>query len=326
MRKAIWIRAMSFGAAAGALSLAAPASAQIPVDDPRLKTNQFDIQYVEPVNPAHIPIYEMKKKSRILEGLQDVLSPFRLPKRITIKIEGCNGVINSYFEVDTIKVCYEYLDYMMKHTPKSVRQGLTPHDALIGPTLDVFLHEWGHGIVRVLDIPFFAKEEDVADALATYILLSFAKDDARRLILGASFFGDEEVKEEHGKSPELSAIADSHSLPAQRYYNRWCMAYGYDKELFADAIEIGMLPPNRVKWCKYEWQSNEYAFQQLIEPYIDQDLKKVVKSKHWFMFETPVAATFNRPQIAKSPDTQPQPAGAQNSQTQPNQPPQGAAR
>ena len=88
-----------------------------------------------------------------------------------------------------------------------------------------------------------------------------------------------------------------------------------------------MLPPNRVKWCKYEWQSNEYAFQQLIEPYIDQDMKKVVKSKHWFMFETPVSATFVKPQpqIAKSPDTQPQPAGASRG-PEAGPPPQGAAR
>ncbi|HKY87833.1 MAG TPA: DUF4344 domain-containing metallopeptidase [Pseudorhodoplanes sp.] len=304
MSTAIWIRALAFGAAAVVLLSVTPAFAQIPVDDPRLKTNQFDIQYVEPKNPAHIPIYEMKKKSRILEGLQEFLSPFRLPKRITIKIEGCDGVINSYFEVDTIKICYEYLDYMQKHTPKSVRQGLTPHDALIGPTLDVFLHEWGHGIVRVLDIPFFAKEEDVADALATYILLSFAKDDARRLILGASFFGDEEVKEEHGKSPELSAIADSHSLPAQRYYNRWCLAYGYDKELFADAIEIGMLPPNRVRWCRWEWDTNADAFVRLIKPYIDQDLMKKVMAKRWFEFESPVAATMAKP---KPKDAQAEP-------------------
>ena len=286
MTTRISVKAALFGAGAmSSLVFVTPTSAQIAFDDPRLKTNQFEFQYVEPSESSHIPIYEMKKKSRILEGLQEFLSSFRLPKQITIKIEGCNGVVNSYFEVDTIKVCYEYLDYMMKHTPKSVRQGLTPHDALIGPTLDVFLHEWGHGIVRVLDIPFFAKEEDVADALASYILLSFAKDDARRLILGASFFGDEEVKEELGKSPELSSIADSHSLPAQRYYNRWCMAYGYDKELFADAIDIGMLPPNRVRWCRWEWDTNSDAFVRLIKPYIDQDLLKKVMAKRWFEFQ-----------------------------------------
>jgi hypothetical protein len=303
MSTVIGQRALLFGAVIAALSFAAPASAQLAFDDPKLKTNQFDIQYVEPKNPAHIPLYEMQKKNRVLEELQEMLSPFRLPQRIMIKTEGCDGVVNSYFNTDTITVCYEYLDYMTKHTPKMVRQGLTPHDAMIGPTLDVFLHELGHGLVRVLDIPFFGKEEDVADYIGTYLLLSFAKDDARRLILGATFFGDAEVKEEHGKAPELSAIADSHSLPAQRYYNRWCLAYGYDKELFADAIEIGMLPPNRVRWCRWEWDTNQEAFQRLIKPFIDQEMKQKAASKRWFQFESPVSATMVRPRVAKEAET-----------------------
>ena len=296
-------------------------------NDPRLKTNEFDIQYVEPKNPAHKDLYDKLRHVRLLEKLQGFLAPIRLPIRIMIKVEGCDGLANAYFETDTIKVCYEYFEYLMKKAPKMVRQGLSPRDALIGPTVEVFLHELGHGLVRVLDVPYFGKEEDVADYIATYLLLSFCKDDARRLLLGASFIGDAEAMEEQGKAPELRTIADSHSLPAQRYYNRWCMAYGADQELFADAIDIGMLPPNRVKWCKYEWQSNEYAFQQLIEPYIDQDMKKVVKSKHWFMFETPVSATMVKPQpqIAKSPDTQQQPAGAARGPDA-GTPPQGAAR
>ena len=358
------LRPALFGAAIGALLFAGPASAQttpapppasalptsaLPADlskfahptaaipgtngyvrnplpnDPRLKTNQFDIEYVEPKNPAHKDLYDKLRHVRMLEKLQGFLAPIRLPIRIMIKVEGCDGLANAYFETDTIKVCYEYFEYLMKKAPKMVRQGLSPRDALIGPTIEVFLHELGHGLVRVLDVPYFGKEEDVADYIATYLLLSFCKDDARRLLLGASFIGDAEAMEEQGKAPELRTIADSHSLPAQRYYNRWCMAYGADQELFSDAIDTGMLPPNRVKWCKYEWQSNEYAFQQLIEPYIDQDMKKVVKSKNWFMFETPVAATFNKPQIAKSPDAPGQPAGAARGPDSGNAP-QGAAR
>ena len=231
---------------------------------------------------------------RVLEKLQEFLAPLRLPIRIMIKIEGCDGVTNAYFDTDTIKVCYEYFEYLMKKSPKMVRQGLTPNDAMIGPTVDVFLHELGHGLVRVLDVPYFGKEEDVADYIATYLLLTFCKDDARRLILGASFIGDAEAMDEQGKAPELRTLADSHSLPAQRYFNRWCMAYGADQELFADAIELGMLPPNRVKWCKYEWQSNEYAFQQLIEPYVDYEMKQKVMAKHWFTFESPVSATMTQ--------------------------------
>ena len=80
-----------------------------------------------------------------------------------------------------------------------------------------------------------------------------------------------------------------------------------------------MLPPNRVKWCKYEWQSNEYAFQQLIEPYIDPEMKAAVKAKPWFKFETPVAATMVKPQVA----TGAQPVPAKDGKTDT---PAGAAR
>lgn len=283
------------GIVIGAALCVTSASAQIPVDDPRLKTDQFDFQYVEPTNPAHTPLYEALKRIQLLEKLKEFLSPLRLPIRILMKTEGCNGVANAYFEKDTIKVCYEYFEYIMKQSPKAVRRGLTPRDALIGPVVDVFLHELGHGIVRVLDIPFFAKEEDTADYIATYILLKLAKDDARRLIVGTAFLMDAEAKEEQEKAAELSTLADSHSLPAQRLFNRLCMAYGSDKELFADAIELGKIPPNRVKWCRWEWVTNEDAFKRLIRPYVDEALWQKVSSKQWFAFESPAAATMSAP-------------------------------
>jgi hypothetical protein len=71
-----------------------------------------------------------------------------------------------------------------------------------------------------MDIPYFGRQEDVADYFATYVLLQFAKDDARRLILGTSLLSGTEAMEEQSKAPELRLLADTHSLPAQRYYNR----------------------------------------------------------------------------------------------------------
>jgi hypothetical protein len=163
---------------------------------------------------------------------------------------------------------------------------------MIGPTVDVFLHEAGHAVLEVLDIPFFGREEEAADYFATYLLLQFCKDDARRLILGASFISGREAMDDQGKAPELRLLADTHSLPAQRHFNRWCMAYGADPVLFADAISFGMLPKTRAKHCRYEYQTNEYAFKKLIAPYIDEELKQKVLAKKWFQFETPVAATL----------------------------------
>lgn len=257
-----------------------------------LKTNQFDYEYVEPKNPAHRPIYDALKEIRLLENLQEFLAPLRLPIRIKLKVRGCDGIVNATFWDDAIQVCYEYLEYVMKQAPKAEKMGLTPRDALIGPTVDVFLHEAGHAALEVLEIPFFGREEDAADYFASYLLLRFSKEDARRLILGASFMTGKEAAEEQGKAPELRLLADTHGLPAQRFYSRLCMAYGFDKELFGDVVTSGYLPQNRAKNCRYEYQTNEYAFKSLVEPYIDQELARQVRSKRWFQFES--AATVDK--------------------------------
>lgn len=45
-----------------------------------------------------------------------------------------------------------------------------------------------------------------------------------------------------------------------------------DKDLFADAISRGHLPPTRAKNCHYEYARFAFGFQQLIKPYLDQTL------------------------------------------------------
>jgi hypothetical protein len=301
-----WTKALLLAAAASIVLSAEPASSQYATTtttkpNVALKTDQFDYEYVPPKNPTHMKIYAMLKDARVLEKFQEFLSPLMLPHRIKLKVEGCDGVANAYFFRGDVKVCYEYFDYIMKYAPKMEREGLSPRDAMIGPVVDVFLHEVGHVVVEELDIPFFGREEDTADYFASYVLLHFSKDDARRLILGASFMGGNEAMEEQKKAPELVFMADTHSLPAQRYFNRWCMAYGADPVLYADAIDLGMLPKNRSGICSYEYKTNEFAFKTLVAPYIDQTLKEKVMAKHWFTFESPVAAT----RMSKPPPSTP---------------------
>ena len=260
-----------------------------------LNTDQFDYDYVVPKNPAHMPLYNMLREARLLEKMKEFLSPIRFPERVTLRLVGCDGVLNAYFFKDEVKICYEYFEYIQKYTSKAERFGLTPKDAMVGPVVEVFLHEVGHAVVQILDIPYFGRQEDVADYFATYVLLQFAKDDARRLILGTSLLAGNEAMEAQDKAPELRLLADTHSLPAQRYFNRWCMAYGADPELFGDAIELGMVPQHRARGCRYEWLTNEFAFKTLIAPYIDQKLKEKILAQRWFTFESAAAARMNQP-------------------------------
>jgi Putative metallopeptidase len=289
----LWINSFLRLSAVVCAASAAPVSAQLvttttTTPNVALSTNQFDYEYGEPKNPAHVPLYNMLKNGRLLERLTEFLSPLRLPERIKLKLEGCDGVINAYFFKTEIKVCYEYFEYVRQYTRNAERVGLTEREAIIGPVVEVFLHETGHAVVQILDIPYFGRQEDVADYFATYFLLRFPKDDVRRLFLGMSLLSGTEAMEEQSKSPKLRALADVHSLPAQRYFNRWCMIYGFDPDLFADAIRLGMLPEQRAKGCRYEFRANDFAFKTLIVPYIDRELREKVITRSWFAFESPL--------------------------------------
>jgi hypothetical protein len=51
------------------------------------------IAYVRPEDKAHEPIYRTLRDRRVLERIRDRLSDWRLPRRLTIRAEGCRGEI-----------------------------------------------------------------------------------------------------------------------------------------------------------------------------------------------------------------------------------------
>jgi hypothetical protein len=251
-----------------------------------VRTGQVQFAYVNPTNAVQEGVHDRLKAMYVLERLSEFLSPLRLPRPLTLKLQGCDGRINAYYWDDEIMVCYEYFDYLMKVAPlMPTPEGLTRHDALAGMTADVFLHETGHAVFDMLEIPFLGREEDAADQFSAYILLQMAKDDARRLILGVAYLGSAQAQREMVKDLQLSQFADVHELPAQRYFNVLCMAYGNDPNLFGDAIDYWHLPETRAKNCRYEYRRFQYGFQALIYPYLDRMLVEKIKAKRLLRFE-----------------------------------------
>ncbi len=182
------------GALAMAMALsAADSAAAKAVKDAR--SGRIDIQYVAPKSPEHQPVLELIKEHRTLEKIQQLLSPLRLPRRLLIKTEGCDGVSNAYYDDGAVTVCYEYLDDVWKNVPEEpTPAGVAPIDALIGPVMDVFLHEAGHAVFDMLQVPLFGREEDAADQFSVYIMLKMEKDEARRLIMGTAYQYENDVQ------------------------------------------------------------------------------------------------------------------------------------
>lgn len=246
----------------------------------RGKPNRIDIKYVEPKSPDHQPMFKLLKERRALEKVSQLLSPLILPRRLLLQTMGCDGVSNAWYDGESVTVCYEYLDDIWKNAPdKTTPSGISPVDTLVGPFMDVFLHEVGHAVFDMWSIPLFGREEDGADQFSTYIMLKFPKEEARRLILGSAYQYKGDLSSPTVTMPRQK-FADEHGTPVQRFYNLLCTAYGADPKLFADVVDKEFLPKDRSEACEGEYRQVDRAFGRLIRPHIDRKLARK-QYKHW---------------------------------------------
>ncbi len=262
---------------------------------------RIHIEYVPPKKPANQKTYEAVRSRRVLERLEEIFRPFRLPEDLYIKTLDCDGKPNTYFDREedrpTVKICYEYMKALHDRMPKKpTTAGLAPTEVLIGQYVFAAAHELGHALFDIYNIPIFGRQEDAADQFATYFILQFGGERAHRLILGAAYAYRGFVKQLHGNPKvtlPLAAFSSDHGQPEQRFYNLVCIAYGYDPKVFAAAVDKKWLPSPRAKVCKLEYQNLRYAVKATINPHIDKALADKV-------IETGLPPAPNPPEPAKS--------------------------
>jgi hypothetical protein len=246
------------------------------------------IQYDAPKNADLQEIYGRLKDHQYLERVQWILSPLRLPEPLTIKTTQC-GLMNAWYRRETtgptVTLCYELLKNISQDAPKQTTPaGITPMDARIGQAVWLVLHETGHAVFDIFNVPIFGHNEDAADDFAAYVMLQMGKDQAKRLIGGAAWAWKGYIAD-YRTNPviqqQLAAFASNHGQPQERFYDLMCLAYGADPVTFAMLTQDGFLPPNRAPDCKYEYKTLADAFDQEIEPHVDQKMKRQVMDSSW---------------------------------------------
>ena len=101
------------------------------------KPNRVSIRYVPPKNPTHQEIYTELKQRGSLEKLQKLLSPVRLPGKLLISLDECDGEADAFYEDDEITVCYEDIDELVKNMPQETAPGgIAPIGTVIGPLFE----------------------------------------------------------------------------------------------------------------------------------------------------------------------------------------------
>jgi hypothetical protein len=257
-----------------AFSTAAAAQSEAP-----LLTDQVRGVLATPKEPRHQAIYEALQERDVLGLVRSALSPFRMRRQLLIEVKGCDGNEDTYYGEGVVTFCYEYIELLQRHSPKvGTPGGVARDDALLGAIIDTLMHEAGHGIFDLLEIPVLGREEDAADFFAAYMVLQFPPEDSLRLVEGAAYMFGSEARAALEKPFGTGAYAGEHGLAPQRYFNYLCMAYGSNPSMFSNAAMDGGLPLNRFEACTDEYELLKRAFDKLITPHLDQTLFEKVRA------------------------------------------------
>lgn len=207
----------------------------------------------EPGNSAEIGLLRDKfMKDGIIAEVLDALSDqIALPADFPITFKQCDN-INAWFSPSerSITFCYELIQ-LYNHGYEKVGGDLAhmvgwadQSTVLTGTTLHILLHEIGHGMVEIFDLPITGREEDAVDQFATLTLIAQDEEDepfetrpSRLAMLGAVMFNEISTQPEN---IDRNIFADVHSLGQQRYFDNLCLLIGGNEEVYLPLIAPGM--------------------------------------------------------------------------------------
>ena len=255
-----------------------------------VRPNRVTINYGEPSDARHRPLLKVLQERDALEKMQSILSPIRLPRPLALQTKSCDGEVNAWYESDAITLCYEYVEWIWEVAHKTERAlPVSGEGALMGPFVELVVHEAGHAIFDYLKIPIMGREEDAADQMAALWILTFGQSRAADLLAGivnlylddAGYRNLRQLRRSRLHFTRGTAQADEHSTALQRMYNVLCLAYGSDPAGFSELKDKGFLPADRAEGCESEYAQVVHAYRTLIQPHVDAEIAQQTYGSKW---------------------------------------------
>lgn len=218
------------------------------------------------------------KEWNYLEAIAEAVeTSIRLPKPLNLVGQPC-GEPNAFYvregsDARSIVICYELVDLIVRQAEKAKgpdRRKKLPEESrallAFGAVTFVTLHEMGHALIDILDLPITGREEDVADQIATFLSLHDLKDEEEHefalwTVVGGSWFFDMLSGQRLH-----SHLAAEHSLDEQRLYNVACWTYGSDPRRYAGLVPWFKGASDRLLGCEDEHAKMHRALTRLIGP------------------------------------------------------------
>ncbi len=226
--------------------------------------------YEDATTPEAVTGRDLIQPAHLLEDLADSINEsLKLPFDIPLIGKQCDTA-NAWWDPNdnTMTICYEDaadgLDIYTKAGDSD------PRASAINAEVATFYHETGHMVISIYDLPATGREEDVADQLAAYILLTPGPDgkaDPDNVQAVKDFAREFQGYAERGEVDD-DALADTHSPNKTRMYNLECWVYGSDPDANADLVGGDQLPEDRADGCEEEYDKMSHAWDSLLDPYL----------------------------------------------------------
>lgn len=238
-----------------------PPSAALSPPAVPIETGRFIAEYEPAISPDLRDLRTRLAASRLLDtvaaGLNDTL---RMRENVVIASSEC-GEPNAYYRPDARRVilCYELLADLSRRFRR-----MPEADILVaGTTAFVLLHEVGHALIHVLDLPTTGREEDAVDQLATLLMLGEGAVGDSLAFAAAAWF----LQSASRTRIDPLAFADEHGLDAQRVYSILCWVHGRAPERYPEIVREGWLPAGRAERCPAEYSRISRSWSRLLAPY-----------------------------------------------------------
>lgn len=237
----------------------------------------FEYEYVAPRSPGLRPVHERVRDADLLRELPEVHAIdglFLLPRRLRYVTAEC-GQSGAFYVPETAEVvlCYETLKTLYERGEEQREAGKLDAEFPLRYTRAnvrfIVLHETGHALVDLLDLPITGREEDAVDQLAAMLMLRFAGlDETPAQTVGNLRMAADWMLAHGTGAYNLDAYADEHALGEQRYFNLQCLIYGTDPAKYVGIVVDGDLPQARAAACPRETRKLSRAWLRLLLPHL----------------------------------------------------------
>ena len=214
-------------------------------------------------NPAHIKTSTNSNKNVLEAVVIYINNSFKLKHSIELVIGSGRAVYADSGE-KTIFMPFAFFEEARELFTQAGKGDLV-NQAVSDVFLHTVLHELGHLLIAMYDIPIVGREEDAVDALATVLMLKDFTNGAIRVQHTAELY---KLDREPIKNLRKWDFMGEHSLNIQRHYQMMCHVYGSDPTNYQTLKRRIGFADDRASICIDEYRQVSRGWAQLLEAYL----------------------------------------------------------